>query len=168
MWVLQKWQIWQEFIKGLLKIKTRWQNRHVDKCGLYENDKCCKVCKFGKDSSKVCENCLLMISNFYKNSNLGENGEFGKNLSKVWQKLRQDDKRRMSLIVGFTKPFFRNQWILGKIHRKFDKIQMRQKGASCTNSHYKKMANLGDKGKFWQKWCVLKIHQGFGQIFKKY
>ena len=36
-----------------------------------------------------------MISNFY------ENGEFGNNLSKVSQKLRQDDKRRMSLIVGF-------------------------------------------------------------------
>ena len=64
--------------------------------------------------------------------------------------------------------FFRNQWILGKIHQRFDKIQMKQKGASCTNSDYKKMANLGDKGKFWQKWRVLKIHQGFGQIFKKY
>ena len=85
MWVLQKWQIWQEFIEGLVKIKTRQQNRHVDNCGLYENDKCCKV---GKDSSKVCENCLLMISNFYNNNNLCENGEFGKNLSKVWQKLR--------------------------------------------------------------------------------
>ena len=69
----------------------------------------------------------------------------------------------------FTKmQFFRNQWILGKIHQRFDKIQMRQKGASCTNSHYQKMANLGDKGKFWQKWRLLKIHQGFGQIFKKY
>ena len=42
-----------------------------------------------------------MISNFYKNNNLGENGEFGNNLLKVSQKLRQDDKRRMSLIVGF-------------------------------------------------------------------
>ena len=42
-----------------------------------------------------------MISNFYKNNNLDENGEFGSNLSKVLQKLRQDDKRRMSLIVGF-------------------------------------------------------------------
>ena len=54
----------------------------------------------------------------------------------------------------FTKmQFFRNQLILGKIHQRFDKIQMRQKGASCTNSHYKKMANLGDNGKFW-KWHV--------------
>ena len=42
-----------------------------------------------------------MISNFYKNNNLGENGEFGNNLLKVSKKLRQDDKRRMSLIVGF-------------------------------------------------------------------
>ena len=30
----------------------------------------------------------------------------------------------------------------------------RQKRASCTNSDYKKMANLGDKGKFRQKWRV--------------
>ena len=104
LWVLQKWQIWQEFIKGLIKIKTRWRNRHVDNCGLYENDKCYKIREFGKDSSKVLENCLLLIS---ENSNFGENGQFDKNLSKVWQKLKQDDKRRMWLIVGFAKmPFF--------------------------------------------------------------
>ena len=30
----------------------------------------------------------------------------------------------------------------------------RQKRASCTNNDYKKMANLGDKGKFRQKWRV--------------
>ena len=30
----------------------------------------------------------------------------------------------------------------------------RQKRASCTNSDYEKMANLGDKGRFWQKWRV--------------
>ena len=45
---------------------------------------------------KVWENCLLITS---ENSNFGKNGEFGKNLSKVWQKLKHD-KRRMSLIVG--------------------------------------------------------------------
>ena len=44
------------------------------------------------------KNCLLIIS---ENSNFGENGQFGKNLSKVWQMLKQDDKRMMSLIVGF-------------------------------------------------------------------
>ena len=98
LWVLQKWKIWQEFIKRLVKIKTRWRNRHVDNCEFYENDKCCKIREFGKDSSKVWENCLLIIS---ENSNFGENGQSGKNLSKVWQKLKQDDKRRMSLIVGF-------------------------------------------------------------------
>ena len=91
-------QIWQEFIKGLVKIRTRWRNRSVDDCGFYEKDKRCKIREFGKDSLKVWENCLLIIS---ENSNFGKNGEFGKNLSKVWQKLKQDDKRRMSLIVGF-------------------------------------------------------------------
>ena len=52
--------------------------------------------RFGK--KKVWENWLLMIS---ENSNFVKNGEFGKSLSKVWEKLKQDDKRRMSLIVGF-------------------------------------------------------------------
>ena len=51
--------------------------------------------RFGK--KKVWENWLLMIS---ENSNFVKNGEFGKSLSKVWEKLKQDDKRRMSLIVG--------------------------------------------------------------------
>ena len=32
-----------------------------------------------------------------------ENDKFGKNLFKVWQKLKQDEKRGMSIIVGFTK-----------------------------------------------------------------
>ena len=41
-----KLQIWQEFI-GLTKTKTRWQKRHVDNCGLYENDKFCEICEFG-------------------------------------------------------------------------------------------------------------------------
>ena len=95
---LRKWQIWQEFIKGLVKIKTRWQNRHVDNCGFYENDKCCKIREFGKDSSKVWENCRLIIS---ENIKFGENGQSGKNLSKVWQKWKQDDKRRMSLTASF-------------------------------------------------------------------
>ena len=84
-------------ILGLVKIKTRWRNRSVDNCGFYEKDKRCKIREFGKDSVKVWENCLFIIS---KNSNFGKNGEFGKNFSKVWQKLKQDDKRRMSLIVG--------------------------------------------------------------------
>ena len=31
------------------------------------------------------------------------NDKFGKKLFKVWQNLKQDDKRGMSIIVGFTK-----------------------------------------------------------------
>ena len=30
----------------------------------------------------------------------------------------------------------------------------RQKRAACTNSDYEKMANSGDKGRFWKKWRV--------------
>ena len=51
LWVLRKWQIWKEFIKGLVKIKTSWRNRCVDNCEFNENDKCCKIREFSKDSS---------------------------------------------------------------------------------------------------------------------
>ena len=44
--ILRKLQIWQEF-RGLPKIKTRWQKRHVDNCGFYENDKFCEIGEFG-------------------------------------------------------------------------------------------------------------------------
>ena len=47
--ILRKWQIWKKFISGLAKIKTRWQKRHVDNCGFYENDIFCETGEFGKD-----------------------------------------------------------------------------------------------------------------------
>ena len=52
--ILRKLQIWQEFI-GLSKIKTRWQKRHVNNCGFYENDKFCETGEFGfvKDLAKI-------------------------------------------------------------------------------------------------------------------
>ena len=64
---------------------------------------------------------LLIIS---ENSNFGENGQFGKNLSKVWQKLKQNDKRRMSLIVGFYENaiFCEISEFLKKICQRFGKI----------------------------------------------
>ena len=34
-----KWQIWQEFTKGLAKIKPIWKSKHVDNCESYGNDK---------------------------------------------------------------------------------------------------------------------------------
>ena len=79
-----------------VEIEIRWPTRHVDNCEFYEKDQFGKnLYRFGK--KKVWENWLLMIS---ENSNFVKNGEFGKSLSKVWEKLKQDDKRRMSLIVG--------------------------------------------------------------------
>ena len=79
---------WATIHLRFFKIRMRWQTRHVDNWEFYENDKwhkCCKIREFGKDSSKVWENCLLIIS---ENSNFGLNGQFGKNLSKVWQELK--------------------------------------------------------------------------------
>ena len=50
-----------------------------------------------KYSNKMTKKDILTNSDFTKMTNLG------KNLFKVWQKLKQDHKRGMSIIVGFTK-----------------------------------------------------------------
>ena len=64
----------------------------------------------------------------------------------------------MSVIVGFYE---------NAIFCEINEFLENSKKASSTNSGYKKMANLGDRGKSRQKWRVCqKIHQGFGQIFK--
>ena len=91
------------------------------------------------------------------NSNFVKNGEFGKSLSKVWQKLKQDDRRRMSLIEGsyenatscVTNNFFQKS-IKGLANFKWEL----KKRASCANSDYRKVADLDNKGKFRQKYRV--------------
>ena len=103
---------------------------------------------------------LLIIS---ENSNFGENGQFGKNLSKVWQKLKQGDKRRMSLIVGF----YENAIVceinkfLDKSIKGFTKFKRDDK-----NEHLVQIVII----RIWQTSAKIgeyaKIHQGFGQIFK--
>ena len=50
-----------------------------------------------KYSNEITKRGILTNGDFTKMTNLE------KNLFKVWQKLKQDDKRGMSIIVGFTK-----------------------------------------------------------------
>ena len=66
--IITKMANWATFHLRFAIIQMRWQKRYVDNCEFYENDKCCKIREFGKDSSKDWENCLLIIS---KNSNFG-------------------------------------------------------------------------------------------------
>ena len=47
------YKIFRTLTLTLTLIKTGWKNRHVDNCGCYENDVFCEICEFGKDSSKV-------------------------------------------------------------------------------------------------------------------
>ena len=98
--IITKMANWATFHLRFAKIQMRWQTRHVDNCEFYENDKCCKIREFGKDSSKDWENCLLKIS---KNSNFGLNGEFGKNLSKVWQKFWARWQKKDVVNCGFLR-----------------------------------------------------------------
>ena len=109
---LRKRGIGQESIKGLAKPQLKWQRGEswqmaiiITKCKFRRkrqiSAKMASVPKihqgfgqiFGWDNKKG----HLDKWRFY------ENDKCGKNLFKVWQKLKQDDKRGMSIIVGFTK-----------------------------------------------------------------
>ena len=88
MWVLRKWQIlrnWRVWIYQrsdkifnestkkafLAKIKTRWQKRHVDNCGLYENDIFCETGEFGKDwHNEITKQAYWQLTIFAKMANL--------------------------------------------------------------------------------------------------
>ena len=115
-----------------------------------------------------------------------ENDKCGKNLFKVWQKLKQDDKRGMWVMVAFTKmTYFAKR--TGEFGKDWDNETTKQ--SYWQLAIFTKMANVGKwarihprsgktsnevtkrgiltKGKFRQIWQVCqKNHQGFGQIFK--
>ena len=75
--ILRKLQIWQEFI-GLAKIKTRWQKRHVDNCGFYENDKFYEIGEFGfisglaKVLNETTKEAILWFATTRQGSNVGD------------------------------------------------------------------------------------------------
>ena len=69
--ILRKWQMWKKIISGLAKIKTRWQKRHVDNCGLYENDIFCETGEFGKDwHNEITKQAYWQLTIFAKMANL--------------------------------------------------------------------------------------------------
>ena len=77
------------------------------------------------------------------------------NLARTYQRFgknfEQDDKRRMSLIVGFYENaiFCEINEFLEKSIKGLAKFMRRQKRTSCTKRVInKKMANIGNKGKF--------------------
>ena len=112
-------QYWQ------LTISRNWQIENMeDWARIHE--------RFVKTSNEVTKRGILTNGDYKKMANLGqkgkngelkglakskwdnkkghldiwrfyENDKFGKKLFPVWQKLKQDDKRGMSIIVGFTK-----------------------------------------------------------------
>ena len=115
------------------------------------------------------------------NGDFTKNEKFDKIIFKVWQKLKEDDKTGMSIIVGFTKMTFLCE--TGEFDKNWDNETKKQaywqfaiftkmanlrkwelsKNTSTVWKKLKEMTKRGilTKGKFRQK-----IHQGFGQIFK--
>ena len=71
------------------------------------------------------------------------NDKFGKKLFKVWQKLKQDDKSGMSIIVGFTKmTYFAKR--TGEFGKDWDSETTKQ--SYWQLAIFTKMANLGKWG----------------------
>ena len=59
----------------MAKIKTRWQKRHVDNCGPYENDIFCETGEFGKDwDNETTKQSYWQLAIFIKMANLGKWG----------------------------------------------------------------------------------------------
>ena len=80
-----------------------------------------------------------------------EDDKFGKNLFQVWQKLKQDDKRGMSIIVGFTKmTYFPKR--TGEFGKDWDNVTTKQ--SYWQLAIFTKMANVG-------KWA--RIHPRSGK-----
>ena len=80
---LDKWRFYEKdkFGKNLFKVwqkfggKTRWQKRHVDNCGLYENDIFCETGEFGKDwDNETTKQLYWQLAIFTKMANLGKWG----------------------------------------------------------------------------------------------
>ena len=173
--ILRKLQIWQEFI-GLAKIKTRWPKRHVDNCGFYENDKFCEIGEFGfiKGLAKILNETTteaLLVCNHETRRPCWES---------IQHNFSQRINMKIELVPGGEKCFcsrpptwppwtwstnqqywqlaISRNWQIEKmedwarIHQRFveNSNEVTKKGI-LTNGDYKKMANLGQKGKNRQK-----------------
>ena len=167
--IIRKLQIWQEFI-CLAKIKTRWQKRHVDNCGFYENDKFCEIGEFG------CINGLVKILNkTTKKAFLVCNHETRR---QCWGSIQYNFSRIINMKIEFgsqmllflttnmaavTSSADQQYWQLAisrnwqiekmgdwaRIHQRFGKNSNEvTKRGNLTNGDYKKMANFGKNGEF--------------------
>ena len=169
MTILRKLQIWQEFI-GLAKIKTRWQKRHVDNCGFYENDKFCEIGEFGfinglakilnettKEAFLVCNHetrrqCWGSIQyNFSRIINMKI--EFGSQMllfltTNMAAVTSSADQQYWQLAISRNWQIEKiGDW--ARIYQRFGKNSNEvTKRGNLTNGDYKKVANFGKNGEF--------------------
>ena len=71
-----------------------------------------------KNSKEMAKNGLLVIRDFTRTANLGENGKFGKNTWKVWTKFKWED----------SKGYFDNYWC-------FEESRFLPKMVNLTNAY---------------------------------
>ena len=105
--ILRKWQIWKKFISGLAKIKTRWQKRHVDNCGLYENDIFCETYRRIWQGLRQWDNktVTLTVGDFHKNGKCGKMGNWARIHPRSGKTSNEVTKRGI-----LTKDKFRQTW----------------------------------------------------------
>ena len=169
MTILRKLQIWQEFI-GLAKIKTRWQKRHVDNCGFYENDKFCEIGEFGfinglaKILNETTKEAFLVCNHETRRQRWGS---IQSNFSRIINmKIEFGSQMLLFLITNMaagTSSADQQYWQLGisrnwqiekmgdraRIYQRFGKNSKEvTKRGNLTNGDYKKTANFGKNGEF--------------------
>ena len=100
---------------NLAAIHKVWQKLNEmtnEACWLFDfyknNNFCQRLARsnelLAKNSNEMAKNGLLVITDFTRIANLGENGEFGKNTWKVWTKFKWED----------NKSFLDNNWFFEK------------------------------------------------------
>ena len=105
--ILRKWQIWKQFISGLAKIRTRWQKRHVDNCGLYENDIFYETYRRIWQGLRQWDNktVILTVGDFHKNGKCGKMGNWAR--IHPWSGKTSNEVTKRGIL---TKDKFRQTW----------------------------------------------------------
>ena len=104
----------------MAKIKTRWEKRHVDNCGFYENDIFCEISEFGKDcDNETTKQAYWQLAIYTKMSNL-------RKLMGNWARIHQRSGKTSFEVTKrgiLRKGRFRQIWrVCQKNHQGFGQI----------------------------------------------
>ena len=130
-----------KIFKTLALIKTWWKKRHVDNGGSYENDIFCEIGEFGKDSSKVWQKIYGLLA-------AGKLEKMARTHQRFCKTSNEVTKREMAIIRKWQilgeKGKFRQKWrVCEKVIKASAKYSNKMtKRCILTNGDFTKITNL--------------------------